>query len=704
MAETCQAAADGVQECGEQRRAGEPRIVKARKKSECEKQETCKQTHARQDPQHGYEILYNEFRNRGSFPPLNGFINDGAGAQDLLVPHIKRPLKYSNCSKAHVADENNELLTKRGGQDLEPSLIGKLFGLGTCCSRCGKKIFTRATKTVNTIRDPTGSLVALIMEFSARILRARRTERRSPLAKNAPCAQHITGHVTERGGAGSIRFSSLRRDGRLRTRLRHHRQALGNRFGRVQRWLRGHRESDSMRPMYSISPHLHNTTPATPAATPISAGSASTGPFPPYEDSVNGPKRLSPRCSYISQRHSPRQRVLGLDADMNTEVAPDQPAPSRVGSNSTGTGRTHSRIEGRDVRFAPVDWNQRLRDNIKAVSRSSKSIDSSSLDSQDLRSLTRLWSRDHWELQPMDFRPRHGDLSRSRTFDSSWLASTRGRTWMEAQKAVLIYEAELVGDSTDALSGTCTGSSAEAGLNVRKTKSGGSCSSSSYHFLNHTMPRLQKLAFRVARPVGDAQGTRTLSYNSWFDNIQNRRMGSWHIPRSGHLEGKDEASRSQRPRSRSASPHSPSEDIYNATPPRQRSPEPTATPGQMDQPTSSLVPVEVDDFDNQVLKSVHDIFRPSVEQIFNPLRTMGFSLPESAWDLPRRPSTVDSSGPHPPSTAASSRFPSIGTEITPATTAGEGSRTEGDAEVEDSGSKGTYLAEDDGPVEDVDLD
>lgn len=704
-AETCQAAAHRVQVCEEQRRTAEPRIVKANKKSECEGQETCNRTPTRQELRHGFEILYNEVRNQGSFPPLNDCINDGAGVQDLPLPHIERSLIFNDCSRAHVADENNQVLTERGGQNPELSWIGKLVRLGTGCNRCGKRIITRITKTVNTIKDPTGAVVAMIMEFSARVLRARRQEERAALAKNSPPVQHIMGHVTERGGAGSNHFSQhWKRDGRLRSRLRHHRQALGNRFGRVQRWLIGNRGSDSMRPMDSIPPNVRNTTAATAAATPRSAGSVSTGPFPPYEDPSDGPERSSSRCSYISHKYSPGQRVSARDVGLDTDIAPDQPAPSRMASNSPGIGRSHPNTEIRDVRFAHIDWNQRPLDNIKAVSRSSESINISSLDSQDLRSLRRLWSRDHWELQPMDFRPRHGDPSRSRTFDSSWLASFRGRTWMEAQKSKLIYEAELVGDSTDALARSSTGSSAEAGLDAYKIKSGETCSPSSHHFLNHTMPRLQKLAFRVARPVSDAQGARTLSYNSWFDNVQNRRIGTWQTPKSDLLEGNDDAPRSQRSRSQSASPHPPSDDIYDATPPRQGSPERVVTPRQMDQPASSSLPVEVDDFDSQVLKSIHDIFRPSVEQIFNPLRTMGYNLPEPLWDLPRRPSTVDSSGAHSPSTAASSRFPSIGTEITPATTAGEGSRTEGDPEVEGSESKGTPLAEDDGQIEDVDLD
>lgn len=281
---------------------------------------------------------------------------------------------------------------------------------------------------------------------------------------------------------------------------------------------------------------------------------------------------------------------------------------------------------------------------------------------------------------------------------------------MEAQKAETIFETELICDSTEESSSSHTVSSAMAGLYIHKKRSVGGSSPSSYHFLNHHMPRIQKLAFRVARPEGDVQGTRTLSLNSWFDDVQTRRMGSWYISRSDNFEGSNDTFGCRRSRSRSESPRPPSEDIYNTTPPRQSSPERAVATEQMDQPGPSSVPAEVNDLDNQVLKSVHELFRPSVEHMFSPLRTMGFGLPGLALNLGRRPSTVDSSGPHSPSTAASSRFPSIGSEITPATTAEGASRTEGGSEVGDASSsdqgfesKAAPLGEDDGEIEDVDL-
>lgn len=279
---------------------------------------------------------------------------------------------------------------------------------------------------------------------------------------------------------------------------------------------------------------------------------------------------------------------------------------------------------------------------------------------------------------------------------------------MEAQKAEPIFEAELAGDSTEESSSSHTGSSAQAGLYIHKNRSVGGSSPSSHHFLNHTMPRIEKLAFRVARPQGYVQGTRTLSFNSWFDDVRIRRMGSWYISRFDNSDGSNDTFGCQKFRSRSESLRPPSEDIYNATPPRQPSPERAVAPEQMDQPAPSSVPEEVNDLDNQVLQSVHEVFRPSVEHMFSPLRTMGFNLPELAFDLPRRPSTVDCSGPHSPSTITSSRFPSIGSEITPATTADGTSQTEGGCEVGDASSsnagselKGAPLDEDDGVTKDT---
>lgn len=282
---------------------------------------------------------------------------------------------------------------------------------------------------------------------------------------------------------------------------------------------------------------------------------------------------------------------------------------------------------------------------------------------------------------------------------------------METQKAEPIFGAELVGDSLEESSSSQTGSSAKAGFYIPKNRSVGGSSPSSYHTLDHTMPRIQKLAFRVARPKGDLQGTRTLSFNSWFDDVRIRRMGSWYIPRSDNHEGSNDTFGCQRSRSRSRSPRPPSEDIYNATPPRQSSPERGVAPEHMDQPAPSSMPAEINDLDNQVLQSVHELFRPSVEHMFSPLRTMGFSLSELGLDLSHRPSTVDSSGPHSPSTAASSRFPSVGSEITPATTAEGASRTGdgsdvGDASTSDEGleSKCAPLGEDDAKIENIDLD
>lgn len=712
LAEACQAAADRAQACENQIRAGEPCIDNAVGQSKFQGQQACNQACRSPALQCDYEALYNEVCDQEPVPCFHDFIDDKARAQYLLKSHTEKPLGYNECSEAPVADQNNDVLTNRGGAEPQPTWIGKLFGLGIAYDRYQQRVRRRVIKKVNIIRNPSGAVLALIREFSAYMIRARHNkDDRTAWFNNPLCVQHITEHVTERGGAGSKSLSQrLKRDGRLRVGLRRHRQALSNHLDRVQRWLSGNRGSGPVRLRESNPNGTGNTPAATVAATPRSAESLSTGPFPPYEDPVDGSEHPSPRSSYISHKQQPRQRGLALDEGEDTDVAPNQPGPSRMSSRSPGE-LSDTDPEAQDVRFSHIDWTLGLLVNNKTKSSPSESVHISSLDSQDLRSIRRIWSRDHWELYPADFRPMNGDLSRSRTFDSSWLASNRGRIWMEAQKAEPIFEAELVGDSTEESSSSHTGRSAKAGLYIHKNRAVGGSSPSSYHFLSHTMPRIQKLAFRVARPEGDVQGTRTLSFNSWFDDVQIRRMGSWYISRSDNLEGSNDTFGCHKSRSRSESPRPPSGDIYNATPPRQSSPERVVATEQTDQPGPSSVPAEVNDLDNQVLKSVHELFRPSVEHMFSPLRTMGFSLPELAFNLPRRPSTVDSSEPHSPSTITSSRFPSIGSEITPATTADGPSQTEGDSEVGDasssnkgSESKGAALDEDDGQTKNVDLD
>lgn len=397
LVETSHAAANRLPGCRKQLRTGEPCIDNGLGQSKSEGQEACFQACRSRDPRCDYEVLYDEVRNQEPVPSFQDFIYDNEGAQNFPTTPTERSLSYNECSKAYVADESNDVLTKRGGAEPQPSWIGKLFGLGIAYDRYQQRVRTRVNKTVKTIRSPSGAVLALIREFSAYVIKARRNrEDRAARINNPLCVQHITEHVTERGGTGSKSLSQrLKRDGRLRIGLRRHRQALSNHLGRVQRWLSGNRGSGSVR-LRESSPHNAGNTPAaTPAATPRSTESLSTGPFPPYEDLVDGFEHPSPRSSYISHNQQPRQRGLALDEGEDTDVAPNQPEPSRMRSSSPGIDRSDTDPEARDVHFSHIDWTRGLLGKNRTTSSSSESIHVSSLNSQHLRSIKRLWSRDH---------------------------------------------------------------------------------------------------------------------------------------------------------------------------------------------------------------------------------------------------------------------------------------------------------------------
>lgn len=399
LVETSHTAANRVPGCEEQPRAGEPCIDNALGQSKSEGQEACNQACHSRDLQYDYEVLYDEVRNQESVSSFQDFIYDNAGAQNLPITPTQRSLSYNECfcSKAHVANQSNDVLTNRGGAKPQPSWIGKLFGLGIVYDTYQQRVRTRVTKTVKTIRNPSGALLALIREFSAYVIKARRSrEDRAARINNPLCVQHITDRVTERGGAGSKSLSQkLKRDGRLRIGLRRHRQALSNHLGRVQRWLSGNRGSGSVRPRESIPHDAGNTPAATPAATPRSTESLSMVPFPPYEDPVEGSEHPSPRSSYISHNNHPRQCGLALDEGEDTDIALNQPGPSRMSSSSPGIDRRDPDSEARDVHFSHIDWTRGLLANNRTTSSSPESIHISGLDSQDLRSIRRLWSRDH---------------------------------------------------------------------------------------------------------------------------------------------------------------------------------------------------------------------------------------------------------------------------------------------------------------------
>lgn len=222
---------------------------------------------------------------------------------------------------------------------------------------------------------------------------------------------------------------------------------------------------------------------------------------------------------------------------------------------------------------------------------------------------------------------------RPRSFDTSWLSSVQGRSWIETLQVEQVLEAELVCESAeqsfhsrvsdltqrDSLcngdaresSSPRTGGSMRGFLKLHMGLCGRKCLPSSYNTSNYNNFLIQRLAPRI-RPVAVVQGTRTLSLNSWFDNVPHRMMDSWFIPRSFTVGESNES------RPRSARPRAPSDDMYHATPLRQRSPERAVTPDQRDQPAISSVPAHVNDADNEVLQSIDQIFKPTIEQILNP--------------------------------------------------------------------------------------
>lgn len=524
--------------------------------------------------------------------------------------------------------------------------------------------------------------------------------------------------MIERGGAGTSFFSKrLRRDGGLRTRLRTHRHAVGSRIDRVQRWVIGDRAGELGEQPSAQSPTASRSTESGP-----------TAPFPPYEEPVNSPAPQNEgSSSHVPLSRPTRRSSLTVEEVKDPDPSRDCPtAPTRSSSIAPNLGDGCSKPTIQEVHFTPIKWARGHIDDRNNTSNSSEISFFNSLTSGELRSIRRRWLRDVWELRPTDFRLGDVDLSRPRSFDTSWLASVQGRTWMEAVQAEMIFEAELVSDSAENSSSSsideiaigdkpCTGGSEQSNADSRTGNSAGRrinphigyCEStstpSSYKLSDYTTRKIQKLAFRV-RPASNLQGTRTLSLTSWFDKTPCRRIGSWLSPRPP-------AGESNESQLRPAIIRLPSDDIYNATPLQQQSPERAGTPNPLDQPAISSVPAEVNNVDNEVLESIKQLFKPSVETILDPPRTPGLNLPE--WDFPRRRSTIDSSDPLFSSTAASSRFPSIGSEITPATTAGEASRTEGSHENEDtpresslSGSKvgpsteDTHGTEDATPVKD----
>lgn len=396
LAEPCQAAANRAQGYEKQIRAGPSYIDDVLGESKCEGKEACNQTYHSRDFQCRCEVLHDEVLIHEPFTSSQDFVYDEVGAETSPIPHTQRPLTYNECSETCVAYESNGVLTNRGGAEAQPPWIGKLFGLGIAYDRYQQRIRTKVIKAVNTIRNPTGAVLVLIREFSAHVIRARRKKDWAARFNNPLFMQHITDHVTERGGAGSKPLSDkLKRDGRLRIGLRRHRQALGNHLGRVQRWLAGNRGSGSVRMRDSIPRSAGNTPAATSAATPRSTESLSTSPFPPYEDPVDSSEHPSPRSPYISHNHHPTQRGLALDEGEDIDVAPNEPGPSRMSSISPGIDHSDTDPEARDVRFSHIDWTGGLLANNSTTSSSSESVHISSLDSQDLRSIRRVCSRNH---------------------------------------------------------------------------------------------------------------------------------------------------------------------------------------------------------------------------------------------------------------------------------------------------------------------
>lgn len=548
--------------------------------------------------------------------------------------------------------------------------------------------------------------------------------------------------MSKRGGGGFSSFiQKWRRDGGLRTRRRVQRNALGAHLGRVRRWLtrnRAHgRQSrqpgspadllggrhrgrlgvqledpdGSAGPSRSIAQNT-DMPPAVPySPTPRSTGSGSTAPFPPYEDPTDKVKRSPsagsrscvPHCHQYRERRQVLERGEVLDSG-----GPSQPAPLCAGCDSPDAKHSCSNLVVGGVQSPRnIRGQRRFSRSRSRMSSSSESSLVSSIRSRGLWSMRRLWLRDIWELHPMDFRPFDVDRLRSRSFDASWLKSIRGRAWLETQQDEQSHEAEHIsasleassssgaddyavesssshfGDSEEGPSGTRNGHSAEALLNSRSGPSVQGSSPSSYKSSNYTTPNPADPALRVVWPMGGVQGTRTLSLNSLFDNVPDRRMGSWFTSRPPHFDEMP----LKRPRQRS-------QDIYGSTPPRNRSPEHVA-PDQRDQPTISSVPTEVNDFDNQVLNSINHLFRPSVDRILHPAQTSGFNMPE--WESPHRPSILDSSDHQSDFTGTSTRFPSISSEITPATTAGEASRAEDHPETEDTPLRDNFSDSRDAP-------
>lgn len=628
-----------------------------------------------------------------------------------------------------AADECHDVLTERGGTVPQLLLIGKMFELWGGCDGREQGTCPGLPRTCIPTRNPARAAIPCFKNSSSHWTSMCHD---SAIRKKQERDRHqIRDDVTKRGGAGDSSFPlGLRRDGRLRNRFRDNKRALGNHFERVQRWVIGNRpQSRQAAQAGGYGGHLKSQDdPAGPRSQdknaaplmtlspmPGSPSSGSIAPFPPYDDPFE--RSESPGMgsnSHKSCQRQPGQRGWASDGVNDSDPGgPSQPAaictdsksPESIGTSSVSRASGYSCFNPvlGEVHFPRMKPDGGLFNNSNDIASCSRSPVVSSIDSEARRCIG-LWMRDLWKLSSTDFRPNDVNPSRPRSFDVSYCDSFQGRIWMGKPEEEQMYEDKRVGES--------------AGLSFI----------SRYKFSGYHTPNSVKPAFHANRPV-DVQGIRTRSFDSWFDNVTNRTMGPWFTPRlpisaetndtsssdepsvenefcgscqslsskehavpgesilieigegaaqrakglQEAIEGSLNEAHAAVPRSNSISQstqwefQSGFEDIYNAAP--RHPPERDSAPDQTDQPAISSVSDEINDFDNQVLDSMEQLFRPSIDQILNLPRTAGYHLP--SWESPRRPSTLNGSDHQSNYTATSSRIPSIGVQITPATTVGD---------------------------------
>lgn len=614
-------------------REEEPSYDNAREATAREEESDYDQARGHQVSERNDEVPYNKAHD-GEAPSRDETLYHEARAENISTHDAELPFGHGETVQEPGAYVHNGSVTKRGGAEPRPPLFSRILGIGAILAWFGKSSAHRARarrdaedrmgqKDQEKSRQPARDYVTeiggagLLWSFKSqgvgerprtkiqdnkelhqgpetwmvcpgtrKVLHGRPTgQRPSPgqgvcgeadgerrthreqVARRRLATRHC---ISQRGGARSWSVRKwLARDGGLRTRLRDSRRALGTHFGRIQRWVvRSQQAQDGDHTGHQPNNQDGSTEPGGPS--PQQSNTALVVPPAPTPRSASSGSPASfPSYTDLLAPEGYEYQYYG---------GPSQPAPFSYNSELPAPTSTSSVYtdSGRDAR--------------NVSSRNSRGI--------------RLSMRDFWELRPTDFRSTDVDLSRPRSFDIGWLTSLRGRIWLNSQQEEQIDGANRVDTATEGPS------------------------SSSYESAGYHAPATTRPAFHSVGPVGDVQGTRTLSLDSWFDHVANRRMGPWFTPRF---------------------PDSAESNVYNATPLRLRSPE-------------------------RENASRNQVLRPSDNRSLNRPRAYTLSVP--AHELPRRPSSGDNIDHQSASTATSSRFPSAGSPMTPPTTAGDGSRVE----------------------------